>query len=129
VIVEIYARGADDVWAAGSIDNPHGDDPASDSTAVPGHWDGTRWDMSDGRKYAYTGIADDGDGGLWLSDGNGGLDHRAPNGESSRYSIHCRGGTTMDSTDVGHLPGTPTTFAIADQDGDTVSGEILMTSC
>ncbi|MFC7330312.1 hypothetical protein [Marinactinospora rubrisoli] len=85
---DVYARAADDVWAVGSIHYVD-DDERNRYLPLLAHWDGTEWTVQTGDEEGeYTGVTDDGAGGLWLKDGSwdGDLVHRAADGELTRYT-------------------------------------------
>ncbi|RCV56703.1 hypothetical protein DEF23_01700 [Marinitenerispora sediminis] len=96
---DVYARAADDVWAVGDIHYVD-DDERNRYLPLLAHWDGTEWTVETGESEGrYSGVTDDGAGGLWIKDGSwdGDLVHRTADGELTRYT------PTQDGYEL-HIP-------------------------
>ncbi|PSL00759.1 hypothetical protein CLV63_101235 [Murinocardiopsis flavida] len=106
VFEDVFARSADDVWAAGGVSWKDGDD-VNHSRPLLAHFDGDAWSIVETEgDAAYDAVADDGDGGLWLNEGswNPTFVHRTAGGETTRQQL------TDDKYDLSiptlaHVPG------------------------
>lgn len=86
---DVVVRSADDVSAVGSISWKDSDE-LNHSLPVLAQYDGTEWTVEVGEdEGSYEAVADDGQGGLYLSDGawNPVLEHRTADGQVTRQEI------------------------------------------
>ena len=86
---DVLVRSADDVWAVGNISWKDSDE-ITHRRAVVAQYDGTEWTVEVGEdEGVYEAVADDGEGGLYLSDGhwNPVLEHRTADGVTTRQEI------------------------------------------
>lgn len=86
---DVLVRSADDVWAAGNISWKDADEK-NHNRPVLAQYDGTEWTVQVGEEEGtYEAVADDGEGGLYLSDSawNPVMEHRTADGQVTRQEI------------------------------------------
>ncbi|GHD36016.1 hypothetical protein GCM10007147_42930 [Nocardiopsis kunsanensis] len=86
---DVLVRSADDVWAAGNISWKDADEK-NHYRPVLARYDGTEWTVQVGEEEGtYDAVADDGEGGLYLSNGdwNPAMEHRTADGRVTRQEI------------------------------------------
>lgn len=86
---DVLVRSADDVWAVGEITWKDADEK-NHNKPVLAQYDGTEWTVEVGEEEgSYDAVADDGEGGLYLSNGawNPVMEHRDADGRITRQEI------------------------------------------